>query len=81
MALILDGVSTPIANGKHQLTWDIGTGTGKLQVSVDGLAFQDVPGSSRSASDSQIITLTDCKVKAVLTGDAQMAIGPVKLLK
>jgi hypothetical protein len=79
--LLDDGVEVSIANGQHQLTWDIGTGTGKLQFSVSGLSFQDVPNSLRSASDGQIVTLTDCKIKAVLTGDAQMSIKAVKLLK
>jgi hypothetical protein len=66
-----------IQHGDHQLTLTMSAGTAKLQVSVDGGAFQDVPDSAEAASSVYIASLCTCKVRAVLTGDATMSINRV----
>ncbi len=71
--ILLDGTQTKAHHGTYQLTYTIGTGTAKLQQSVDGQAFQDVPLSSKTSSDAVIIDLCMSEVKSVLTGDAVLS--------
>jgi hypothetical protein len=75
--ILLNNVVKDINHGVHQLTYTIGTGTATLEVSVDDAAFQPVVDSDQTASTAILATLCTSKVRAVLTGDAQMSINRV----
>jgi len=77
MTILQTGVSTSMASGTHNVQVVIGTGTAKLQYSTDSLAFIDIPSSSVSASSGFDVSLPSCSIKAVLTGDATLAINQV----
>jgi hypothetical protein len=75
--ILLNNVVQDINHGVHQLTYTIGTGTAVLEQSVDDAAFQPVVDTDKSASVGVIATLCTSKVRAVLTGDAQLSINRV----
>ena len=75
--ILLNNVVHEINHGEHQLTYTIGTGTAVLEQSVDDAAFQPVPSSDKSASTIILATTCTSKVRAVLTGDAQLSINRV----
>jgi len=74
---LLTGQPVSLASGTHNVQVVISTGTAKLQYSTDELDFIDIPGSDVSASNGFDVTLPSCQIKAVLTGDAQMAVNQV----
>lgn len=78
MTKLLTGVETSVSSGTHNIQVVIGTGTAKIQYSTDSLAFIDVPLSSVTASSGFDISLPSCSIKAVLTGDAELAINQVR---
>lgn len=64
--------------GDYHVITVIGTGTAKLQISVDdGVTYTDITNASWSATATAIVTVPDGRVRAVLTGDATMDIDPV----
>jgi len=77
MARLLNNIEHQIMSGDLQLTYTIGTGTAKLRFSVDGKPFQDVPNSDQNITTSEVVSLSTCVVKSVLTGDAQLSINRV----
>ena len=80
MAKLKNGIPFQIVHqGDYQLTYTIGTGTAKLQQSVDGKSFQDIPQSDVSISTAVIASLATSIVKAVLTGDAELSINSVRV--
>lgn len=74
---LANNVTEDIQHGQYQLTYTMSSGTAKLQVSVDDSAFQDVPLSDKSASTVVQVSLCTSKVKAVLTGDAELSINRI----
>ncbi len=78
MAKLENNVSTPIGAGTHNVQVVIGTGTALLQYSTDSLSFIEIPTTSVSASIGFELELPSCAVKAILTGDAELAINYVK---
>lgn len=77
MSKLLNGVEKSIDRRDYQLTYTIGTGTAKIQQSIDGGDFQDVTGTDFAVSGQVIVTLATSKIKSVLTGDAQLSISRV----
>ncbi len=75
MSILLTGVETQIRNAiqDYTVTIKIGTGTALVEYDVDGLGFQNLIAVT-AVSDQLIATLPPCKVKATLTGDAQVSI-------
>jgi len=68
--------ATPITvdEGEYILITSMSSGTSKLQISVHGGSFQDITDASWSANGDTRVFLPQCKVQAVLTGDATMSI-------
>jgi len=69
---LLTGVERANAKGDYNNKVVIGTGTAVLQYQVNNEGFNDVPNTSVSASTGVDIALPSCRIKAVLTGDAQV---------
>ena len=53
------------------------SGSAKLQMSVDGGAFQDITDCSWTANADGIVQLPACVLKAVVTGDATVMVNLV----
>ena len=71
--------ATPLAigSGTYNLKYTMSSGTAKLQYSVDGEAFGDVPDTSKTSSTGITVLLPSCRVQSVLTGDAELRITKV----
>jgi hypothetical protein len=64
--------AVPHNNGTKNINmYMASSGTAKLQISVDnGTVYQDIPDTSKTASATFNITIPDCLIKAVITGDS-----------
>ena len=71
--------STPLAvtNGVKTVSFRMSSGTGKIQMRTGDDAFVDIASSSKSASADFNITVPDCDIQAVLTGDATAKVNGV----
>lgn len=65
-------------DGDYQVTVTIGTGTAKLQMTTKDHAAQDIPNGSWSASTIELLSVPDCQLTPVLTGDAVLFIVPMR---
>mgnify|MGYP003660634521 CR=1 FL=1 len=65
---LLNGTIIRRGQGTYNLKVVPGSGTAKLQYSVDNEAMQDIPDATSSAT----LTLPKCRLNAVITGDAKM---------
>jgi hypothetical protein len=63
-------------DGKYQITVIIGTGTASLQMTTKDHGAQAIPNASWSASVIKFISVPDCQLTPVLTGDAELFIVP-----
>ena len=75
---ILNNEIKQVASGTHDVNVIITTGTADLQYSVNSKDFVSIPSASVSASTGFDVTLPDCRIKAVLTGDAVMHVTQVR---
>ena len=75
---LVSGVPQTYTTGIKNYDVEIGTGTAKLQMSVKGRTFKDIPDTDKSANYNNNITIPDCKIQAILTGDATVVILNVK---
>lgn len=67
------GVST----GQWSVTANMTSGTATLQMSVRDGPFFDISGTSFSQTDGGRIIVPDCKIKAILTGDATWEVDKI----
>jgi len=77
---LLTGVATSTSAGIHNVQIVMTSGTAKLQYSTDSLTFTDIPDSAVTASSGYEVSLPSCSVKAILTGDAELAMNQVARL-
>tara|TARA_R110000751_G_scaffold73408_1_gene148423 strand:+ start:7779 stop:8021 length:243 start_codon:yes stop_codon:yes gene_type:complete len=64
------------SKGDHLVTVRLNGGTAKIQYTVENdIAYADLPDSTYAADADEIKTLCDCRLKAVLTGDATIDIN------
>lgn len=70
-------LSTPnkLRRGTYSVAVIIGTGTAALEQSVDDSAFIEIPDASWSASTVVEISIPNCVLKPVLTGDAAIYVN------
>lgn len=74
---------TTIGSGDYNARNDLTSGENKLQYSVDGGAFRDVPDSAVTSSSTAeekdyILTLPNCRVQSVITGDGDVWLDTVE---
>ncbi len=74
---ILNGTEQTIQRGIYNIQVVIGGGTADIQYSTDELDFGTIDGANYTASGGDNYNLPRCKVKAVLTGDAQVSINRI----
>ena len=70
MTELRTGVPLKVTNGIKTISFRMSSGTGKIQMRTGDDAFVDIASSSKSASADFNITVPDCEIQAVLTGDA-----------
>ena len=76
--ILLNNEEITVSSGEYQYTCNIGVGSAKLQVSVDGRAFMDIPDSSVTSNSVFVIPrICNCKVKAIITGDAEVSLNRI----
>ena len=75
---LVSGVPQGYATGIKNYDVEIGTGTAKLQMSVNGRAFKDIPDTDKTANYNSNITIPECRIQAILTGDATVVLNNVK---
>lgn len=73
-----NGQTTGLHNGTWSVTANMTSGTAQLQLSIAGGAFFDITGASFTQTDGGRITVPNCQVKAVLTGDAVFEIDDIQ---
>ena len=78
MTALLTADPVEFSTGIKNYDVEIGTGTAKLQISVEGRGFKDIPDTDKSADYNNNITLPSCRIQAILTGDATVAINNIK---
>ena len=71
---IPQGFETGIKNIDMRMS----TNDARLQISVDGSAFEDLADSIKTASTNFNLTIPPCKLKALITGDAVVKVLNVK---
>jgi len=82
MAILLSGVEKSFTRGMYVMSSYASVGTSKIQMSTDGLPFKDLDGTSSTNADlEKEVQLPDCKIKAVLTGDAQLTMNETIIRK
>jgi hypothetical protein len=72
--LLLNGVEETVSRfDSYTLTVNAGTGTALVEYSVDGMGFQELMPLTSTDDNFELPSLPACKIKATLTGDAQVA--------
>ena len=70
MTELRNSVPLPVTNGVNTISFRMSSGTGKVQMRTGDDAFVDIASSAKTASADFNITVPDCEIQAVLTGDA-----------
>jgi hypothetical protein len=78
MTALLTADPVEFSTGIKNYDVEIGTGTAKLQISVEGRDFKDIPNTDKTANYNNNITIPVCRIQAILTGDATVAINNVR---
>jgi hypothetical protein len=71
---IPQGFATGIKNIDMRMTG----GDARLQISVDGSAYADITDSVKTAGTNFNITIPECRIKALITGDAVVKVVNVR---
>lgn len=73
MTQLTNNQELKVSAGDYVVVTSMSSGTSKLQISVDqGTTYVDITDASWSATATAVITLPQCMVKCVLTGDADL---------
>lgn len=78
MTTLVNGREQAIGSGIYSYTADITTGTITISISIDGNPFVTVTDGIISATETGVMTLPVCNIKAVYSGDAVFALGQVR---
>lgn len=78
MTTLTNGVPVRVFSGIKGIDMRMSSGSAKLQISVDDSAFTDIADSSKTASTNFNITVPECKIQAVTTGDAVVNINHIR---
>ena len=70
MTQLVNGAEIRFSAGLKGVDFRMSSGSAKLQISVDGSTFLDIPDTDKTESVNFNITTPKCKLKAILTGDA-----------
>ena len=75
MSKLVVNRATYITGGLKGVSIRMTTGDARIKMSVDGNAPEDIPSTIKTGNADFNITLQECEITAVVTGDATVSIG------
>ena len=78
MTALLHNAPQDFVTGIKNIDMVMSSGDARIQISVNGSAYKDVASSIKTASSNFNITIPNCKIQAVITGDAVVNLENVK---
>lgn len=79
MTKLVNNVPARMSSGVKGVDMRMSSGSAKLQISVDGSTFTDIADSSKTANANFNITIPECKIQAVTTGDAEVVVNHIRM--
>ncbi len=77
--ILSNNIPVDITAGDHVFSVLISSGTVSFEFSIDNLAFNPIEDALYSADASGVLSLPSCKLKALITGSADVALRIQKL--
>jgi hypothetical protein len=74
---LLTATPVIVRAGEYNMYTAMSSGTSKLQYNIEGAGFIDIPDTSKTASEGINVTLPNCTVQSVLTGDATLYLNTI----
>ena len=73
---LLTATPVTVGSGIYNVSVAIGTGTAKLQYSVEGESFIDITDSSTNTTPYNV-ELPNCQIQSIITGDSEVWLNTV----
>ncbi len=78
MSELINNRSTSVSPGVKNVDMRMSSGDARLQMSVNGSAFTDIANSVKTADSNFNITVPECEIRAVITGDATVSLAYIR---
>ena len=77
MANLVTATPLKISAGLKCISMRMTSGDARIQMSVDGNAYEDIASSVKTADADFNITVPECHIQSVITGDAVVTVNRI----
>ena len=74
---LLTATPVTVRAGLYNIYTAMSSGTSKLQYNIEGAGFIDIPDTPKTQSAGIDLTLSNCSVQSILTGDATLYLNTI----
>lgn len=78
MTELVNNRSTNVSPGVKNVDMRMSSGDARLQMSVNGSTFTDIADSVKTTNSNFNITVPECQIRAVITGDAVVNLSYIR---